>query len=204
MGSIPWGGRSPGGEHDNPLQYCCSWRHSWTEEPGRLQSIGSHRVRHDWVTWHAYTQPSQRNKHKSPSRYQRSPKLAELSHATRCVKHDLLNSGSRVLLPLPPSSPVLRVVWEGVLRFRVRLLCLWSWSLADCYRLSSRRRWKKKAILIPGRAVHVSAMIRTEQDPWTLAHCKQRYAQHSFSPSQVPRSWGRCFDAPSCAAEKAF
>lgn len=66
----------------------------------------------------------------------------------QCVKHDLLNSGSRVLLPLPPSSPVLHVVWEGVLRFRVRLLCLWLWSLAGCYRLSSRRRWKKKAILI--------------------------------------------------------
>ena len=24
-----------------------AWRISWTEEPGRLQSIGSHRVRHD-------------------------------------------------------------------------------------------------------------------------------------------------------------
>ena len=23
------------------------WRIQWTEEPGRLQSIGSHRVRHD-------------------------------------------------------------------------------------------------------------------------------------------------------------
>ena len=25
-----------------------AWRIPWTEEPGRLQSIGSHRVRHDW------------------------------------------------------------------------------------------------------------------------------------------------------------
>ena len=25
-----------------------AWRISWTEEPGRLQSIGSQRVRHDW------------------------------------------------------------------------------------------------------------------------------------------------------------
>ena len=24
------------------------WRIPWTEEPGSLQSIGSHRVRHDW------------------------------------------------------------------------------------------------------------------------------------------------------------
>ena len=27
-----------------------AWRIPWTEEPGRLQSIGSHRVGHDWVT----------------------------------------------------------------------------------------------------------------------------------------------------------
>ena len=25
-----------------------SWRIPWTEKPGRLQSLGSHRVRHDW------------------------------------------------------------------------------------------------------------------------------------------------------------
>ena len=27
-----------------------AWRISWTEEPGRLQSMGSQRVRHNWVT----------------------------------------------------------------------------------------------------------------------------------------------------------
>ena len=30
--------------HSNIL----SWRIPWTEDPGRLQSIGWHRVRHDW------------------------------------------------------------------------------------------------------------------------------------------------------------
>ena len=42
MGLIPGSGRSPGEGHGNPLQY------SYLEEPGRLQSIGSHRVGHDW------------------------------------------------------------------------------------------------------------------------------------------------------------
>ena len=32
-----------------PLQYTC-WKIPWTEEPGRLQSMGSLRVGHDWVT----------------------------------------------------------------------------------------------------------------------------------------------------------
>ena len=28
-----------------------AWRISWTEEPSRLKSLGSQRVRHDWVTF---------------------------------------------------------------------------------------------------------------------------------------------------------
>ena len=32
-----------------------AWRIPWTEEPGRLQSIGSQRVKHDWVSEHACT-----------------------------------------------------------------------------------------------------------------------------------------------------
>ena len=37
-GSIPGSGRYPGVGNGNPLQYSC-WKISWTEEPGRLQSI---------------------------------------------------------------------------------------------------------------------------------------------------------------------
>ena len=46
MDLIPRLGRSPEGEHDNPL-HIFAWRMLWTEEPGGLQSIGSQRVRHD-------------------------------------------------------------------------------------------------------------------------------------------------------------
>ena len=28
-----------------------AWKISWMEEPGRLQSMGSQRVRHNWATW---------------------------------------------------------------------------------------------------------------------------------------------------------
>ena len=38
--SIPGSRRSPGGGHDNPLQYSCL-ENPMTEEPGRLQSMGS-------------------------------------------------------------------------------------------------------------------------------------------------------------------
>ena len=51
MGSTPGLGRPPEEGNGNPLQYSCL-RLPWTEEPGRLQSNGSKRVRQDWVTKH--------------------------------------------------------------------------------------------------------------------------------------------------------
>ena len=45
-GSIPGSGRSPGGGNGNLLQYSCL-ENPMTEEPGRLQSMGSQRVVHD-------------------------------------------------------------------------------------------------------------------------------------------------------------
>ena len=48
VSSIPGLGRSPGEGNGNPLQYSC-WKIPWTEEPSRLQSIGSQRVRYDWA-----------------------------------------------------------------------------------------------------------------------------------------------------------
>ena len=45
-GSIPGSGRSCGREHGKPLQYSCP-ENPMSEEPGRLQSIGSKRVVHN-------------------------------------------------------------------------------------------------------------------------------------------------------------
>ena len=44
-GLIPVSGRSPVGGHGNQLQYSCLLN-PMTEEPGRLQSIRLHRVKH--------------------------------------------------------------------------------------------------------------------------------------------------------------
>ena len=46
LGSIPGLGRSSGEGNGNPLQYFCQ-ENSTDREPGGLQSIGSHRVRHN-------------------------------------------------------------------------------------------------------------------------------------------------------------
>ena len=44
IGKVPWEGKG------NSLQFILAWRIPWTEEPGRLQTMRSHRVRHDWAT----------------------------------------------------------------------------------------------------------------------------------------------------------
>ena len=46
-GLIPGSGRSPGGGRGNHSKIL-DWRIPWTEEPGRLHSIGLHRVGQDW------------------------------------------------------------------------------------------------------------------------------------------------------------
>ena len=46
LGSNPGLGRSPEEGLGNPLQYSCL-ENPWTEEPGRLWSIGIHTVGHD-------------------------------------------------------------------------------------------------------------------------------------------------------------
>ena len=51
-GFEPWVGKIPGGRHGSPLQYSCL-ESPWTEEPGRLQSMGPQRVGHDWATKHS-------------------------------------------------------------------------------------------------------------------------------------------------------
>ena len=48
QGLIPESGRSPWEGSGAPLQYSCL-ENPWTEEPGRLQSMGSLRVGHDWA-----------------------------------------------------------------------------------------------------------------------------------------------------------
>ena len=40
-----------------------AWRIPWTEEPGGLQSMGSQRVRHDWVTFTFFPPQNQDSAH---------------------------------------------------------------------------------------------------------------------------------------------
>ena len=54
-GFDPWVQKIPLEEGMATHSSILAWKIPWTEEPGGLQCIGSQRVRHDWVTWHAAT-----------------------------------------------------------------------------------------------------------------------------------------------------
>ena len=55
-GFHPWVGKILWKEEMATHSSILAWKIPWTEEPGRLQSIGSQRVRHSWVTEHTQTQ----------------------------------------------------------------------------------------------------------------------------------------------------
>ena len=44
------GGEDPLEEEMDTCSSILAWRNPWTEEPGRLQSMGLQRVGYDWVT----------------------------------------------------------------------------------------------------------------------------------------------------------
>ena len=54
-GSVPGLGRSPG-EGNGKSSSILAWKIPWTEEPGRLQSMGLKRVWHNWAIDHTHTQ----------------------------------------------------------------------------------------------------------------------------------------------------
>ena len=43
-----------------------AWEIPWAEETGGLQSMGSRKVRPDWVTEHTYTHPTLKPPHQAP------------------------------------------------------------------------------------------------------------------------------------------
>ena len=55
-GFDPWVGQIPWRRAWQPTPVFLPGESPWTEKPGGLQSLGSQRVRHDWVTKHILTQ----------------------------------------------------------------------------------------------------------------------------------------------------
>ena len=68
-GSIPWLSKIPGKQEMATHFSVLAWKIPWTEESGRLPSMGSQRVRHDLATEHAHSLCSMNTQHHGSTRY---------------------------------------------------------------------------------------------------------------------------------------
>ena len=93
-----------------------AWRIPWTEEPGRLQSIGSQRIEYDQATRHVWT---------SVDFFSFKPSLESLYLPFLCSES--------ILLPLPHSVSVMMdhqvirtvSIWNYVSSLMDQFLCAW-------------------------------------------------------------------------------
>ena len=53
-----------------------AWEIPWTEEPGRLQSMGLHRVGHDWGDLAAVLFKTSKERKQAKEKQQQKPKLS--------------------------------------------------------------------------------------------------------------------------------
>ena len=93
-----------------------SWETQWTEEPSGLQSIGSQRVGHDWVTYHAHL--------KILWRGQVSPPLAFHSQERKEAWHPRMPLPGRCQAMPPRLTPLCSP--PGSAERERRLECLWA------------------------------------------------------------------------------
>ena len=89
-----------------------AWRIPWTEEPGRLQSMVSQRVRHDWVTkcGHAHTH------------------IQLLTVTPVLLSPQPLASNNLLIFPIPVDTPMLTFHTNGIIQYVA--FCVWLLSLS--------------------------------------------------------------------------
>ena len=123
-----------------------SWRIPWTERPGRLQSMRSHRVRYDWAT----------NTH-TPTSYPAAAAAKSLqSCPTLCNPID----GS------PPGSPIPRILQARTLGWvAISFSNAWKWKV-KVKSLSHVRLW---LFATPWTAPHQASpsMGFSRQEHWS-------------------------------------
>ena len=104
-----------------------AWRIPWTEQPGRLQSMGSQRIGHDWATnTHTHTHTHTHNTHRL-GLYFSSRDLRQLSGS---------NSGEKHLIQFAVSREVL-----DILQFPLLSIPTAKVKLYFAFRQEGTRRW---------------------------------------------------------------
>ena len=146
-----------------------SWRIPWTEKPGRLQSMGSHRVRHDW-SYLAAAAAAAVSFYDSYTTY-----LAETSHE---IKRRLL-LGRKVMtnldsifksrdITVPTNVHLVKAMVFPVVMYGCES---WTGKKAECWRIDAFELW---------------CWIRLLRVPWTA-----RWSNQSILKEISPVFFGR-------------
>ena len=92
-----------------------AWKIPWTEEPNRLQSMGSQRVQHDWATW------KKKKKNNSSSIFN----CLRISIVFSIMTSLWVYKGSLFSTP----SPIIAVccLWDNSQSDRCEVISVWFW-----------------------------------------------------------------------------
>ena len=119
-----------------PHSSTLAWKIPWMEEPGRLQSMGSLRVRHDWVTSLALEKEMATHSSVLAWRIPGTGKPGGLLSMGRTVRHDWSNLAAAAVGQLVKNLPAKQET-------RVQFLS---------GKIPWRRKWQPTPVFLPGES----------------------------------------------------
>ena len=154
-----------------------AWRIPWTEEPGRLQSMGSQRVRHDWATSLHFT-----SLHTNTSRIGReSFHFALASTENYHLTKISANLTGEKAMATHSSTLAWKIQWtEKPAGLRsmgsLRVGHDWATSLSLFTFMHWRRKWQPTPVFLPGESQGWGSLVgcclwgRAESDTTEANH----------------------------------
>ena len=140
-----------------------AWEIPWTEEPGRLQSMGSQRVGHDWVTWLSPFSPI------SPTLHHSNPRSATLT-TTDLLSVSMIQRSMSIM-----PSKYTHVVTNGKISFPK------AW------------KWKVQVKLLSLAQLLATPCTAAYQAPPSMGFSRQEYLSGLPLPSPEVRHKRPCF-----------
>ena len=163
VGSVPGLGRFPGVGNGNLFQYSCL-ENPWTEEPGRLQSMGLQRLRHDWAQT---LEDNHLSLYKVDLLTQHSiPVCLFVFSPSHISEKAMVPHSSTLAWKIPWAEEPGRLQSMGSLRVRHD----WTTSLSIFTFMHWRRKWQATPVFLPGESQGRGSLVgcclwgRTELD----------------------------------------
>ena len=126
-----------------------AWKIPWTEEPGRLEFMGSQRIRHDWATEHICTIP------KVFLNSWDKPYLVTIINFEVCVEKAMAPHSSTLAWKIHGWRSLGRLQSIGLLRVGHD----WATSLSLFTFMHWRRKWQPTPVFLPGESQERGSLV---------------------------------------------